>query len=442
MVNLYLLPNAEEEVIDSYDEDIIVTNRNGKIIKASHISGKQYNLSAADLIGKSVYDLEARGIFSPAITPLVQEQKKKVVLVQTKQDGRKVLITGIPLYNESHDVEFVVSYSYDVSELFVLQEYLNELEGEMTRVKEELETLREKTLTIDGIVAESKSMQQLLKTISKVAPLKVPVHLQGENGVGKSLLAKLIHKESEWRNGPFIEVNCGAIPEALLERELKGSTEHGAEKAGYLQLAEDGSLYLQGVDELSKTGQGILMKSLRQCNQNFRIISSTEEDMEELVQSKRFRDDLFYKLHVIPLPIKPLRERPEDLSAAIEIYVEKFAAEYGMERRLSNDLFQELLQKDWKGNLQEVKNLMERLVAGSESVMITKDNLPLNYRMDDSEQLKPLEMDGETLPLILEKVEEKVLINARKHCKTTTELAEILGISQPSVVRKLKKYSI
>ncbi|WP_306798755.1 sigma 54-interacting transcriptional regulator [Oceanobacillus saliphilus] len=442
MVNLNLLPNAEEEVIDSYDEDIIVTNRYGKIIKASHISGRQYGLTAKDLLGQSVYELEAKGIFSPAITPLVQKQKKKIVLVQTKQDGGKVLITGVPLYNEKQEVEFVVSYSYDVSELLVLQEYLNELEGEMSRVKEELETLREKSMRFDGIVAESKSMKDVLKSAKKVAPLKVPVHLQGENGVGKSTLAKLIHKQGPWKDGPFIEVNCAAIPETILERELIGSSEKGLEKTGYMQLAQFGTLYLQGVDELSRTSQSILLKSLRQKRNEFRIISSTEYNLDKLVAANQFREDLYYFLHVIPISIKPLRERPEDLSEIILNYIQTFCKEYQLERTLSNDLFHELLHMEWKGNHLEVKNLVERLVTQSESVTITKDDLPIHYQSENKYGLDSFEIDGQTLPRILESVEEKVLFNAKKQCKTTTEMAKMLGISQPSVVRKLKKYSM
>lgn len=437
MTNLYLLPNAEEELIDSYDEDIIITNRDGRIIKATHISGQQYGLSATDLLGQSVYELEAKDIFSPAITPLVLKQKKKVVLVQTAYGGRKVLITGIPLFNENHEIEFVMSYSYEVSELLALQEYLNELEGETFRYKEELVTLREEHVTTDELITESKAMKQVLKTIYKAAPLKVPVLLQGENGVGKSTLAKWIHKQSNWRNGPFIEVDCATIPEAIFEYELIGSTKDQTfQKAGYLQLAQSGTLYLQGVDDLSLTSQTILVKAIRQTKADFRMISSTEENVEELVAKRLFREDLFYLLHVVPISIKPLRERLKDLSVVMLRYVERFTSTYQLERTLSDDLFHALLE--WKGNHCEVKNLIERLITNSESTIMTKDDLPIIYRKDDSE----LEMEGRSLPNILENVEEKVLLSAKKRCKTTTEMAEMLGISQPSVVRKLKKHTI
>ncbi len=440
MDDLYLLPNAEDEIIDSYDEDIIVTNREGKIIKVTHISGQQYGIPAKDLLGKSVYELEKKGIFSPAITPLVLQQKKKVVVIQTNLDNRKILVTGIPLFNEKNEVEFILSYSYEVSELLVLQDYLNELEGEMTKVKEELEFLRGKTLSVNGIISESKYMKQVLKTIAKVAPLQVSVLLQGESGVGKSLLAKLIHKQSTWWDGPFIEVNCGTIPEAIFEYELLGSGEEDeSKKIGYFQMAQNGTLYLQGIDELSLAAQTILVKALRQHKNSFRIISATENQLEELMIKKLFREDLFYLIHVIPIHIKPLRERLEDLTEVIWKYFHKFCNTYRVKKEISNDLFHELLHLEWSGNHLEVKNVIERLVVQSDGTIITKDDLPIEYRKDDS-QMDGLYIEGRTLQTILDHVEERVLRSTQRRYKTTTEMAKALGISQPSVVRKMKKY--
>ena len=441
MQQLYLLPNAEEEIIDSYDEDIIVTNRDGKIIKVSQISGCYYDLPAADLLGKSVYELEAKGIFSPAITPLVLEQKKKVAVVQIASNERKILITGIPLFNERHEVEFVVSYSYDVSELKVLQAYLTELEDEMFAVKGELALLREEQLQVNGqLIAESKAMQQLLKTVNKIAPLQVAVVLQGENGVGKSTIANLIHQQSTKKDDPFIKVDCGTIPDSMLERELTGVFDAGnTGKIGLLQMAQSGTLYLQGVDELSLAAQTVLLKALHRTNGNFRIVSATERNLEELVAKRQFREDLFYYLHVVPMQIKPLRERLEDLSETIQKYLDTYNRVYQVNKKLSDPLFHELLHMEWSGNYLEVKNLMERLIVESETTIITKDDLPLGYRKHNT-GLNELEIEGNTLPAIIEKVEKEVLMNAQKRYKTTTEMAKVLGISQPSVVRKLKKY--
>lgn len=438
---LYLLPNAEEEIIDSYEEDIIVTNRDGKIIKVSKRSGFYYDLSAAELLGKSVYELEANGIFAPAVTPLVLKQKKKVAVVQIASNNKKILITGIPLFNDQHEVEFIISYSYDVSELKMLQEYLTELEGEMSAVKGELALLREKQLQVNGLIAESKAMQRLLQTVHKIAPLQVSVVLQGENGVGKSTVAKLIHQHSTKKDGPFIKVDCATIPDSIFERELIGDMERGTVgKIGFLQMAQSGTLYLEGVDELSLTGQTVLLKALQRMNSNFRMISASEHDLEKLVSKKEFRDDLFYLLHVVPLHLKPLRERLEDLSKTINKYLNQFNHVYQVNKQLSDPLFHALLDMEWSGNHLEVKNLMERLVVESDTVIITKDDLPPAYRKHDT-ALEGMGLEGNTLPAIIERIEKEVLLNAQKRYKTTTEMAKALGISQPSVVRKLKKYT-
>src|SRR5699024_3704775 len=215
-------------------------------------------------------ELEARGIFTPAITPLVLKQKKKVAIVQVGANERKVLITGIPLFNELPEVEFVISYSYDVSELRALVEYLTELESEMSTVKGELALLREVRLSIEGIIAESKSMKQILKTIHKIEPLQVALVLQGEDGIGKTTLAKQTHHLSTKKDGPIIEVDCGTIPDALFERELVGGPGiDGAEKIAFLQMAQSGTLYLQGVDELSLASQTILLQALQQTSGYF-----------------------------------------------------------------------------------------------------------------------------------------------------------------------------
>lgn len=441
MRDIYLLPNAEEEVIDSYDEDIIVTNRDGKIIKVSQISGQHYDLTAKELLGQSVYDLEVRGVFSPAITPMVLKQRKKVILIQTTPHNKKILITGVPLYNQHHEVEFVISYSYEVSELLVIQEYLDELEDEMIVVKEELALLREKSVAVEGLVLESKHMKQTMDIVNKIAPIHVATVIYGESGVGKSTIAKLIHKNSAKSKGAFIEVNCAAIPDAIFEYELTGTTDRDStQKTGYIQMAQSGTLYLQGVEELSLVSQTTLLKILQKEKQKVRIISSSEANLEERVANKKFREDLFYLLHVVPIHLKPLRERLEDLGVIIQNYIDHFTTLYKLDKRLSDDLFHELLHFEWAGNQLEVKNVMERLVVQSESHMITTDDLPISYQRKDTEFDK-LPIEGRALPAILENVEKRVLLSARNRYKTTTEMAKALGISQPSVVRKLKKYT-
>lgn len=439
MTGFYLHPNTEKEVIDSYDEDIIVTNREGIIVKATQISGKHYGLRAEELLGKSVYDLEEQEIFSPAITPLVLQQKKKVVVVQTTPAGQKVLITGMPFFDEVGEVSFVISYSYEVSELLVIQQYLNELEHEMLLAKEELSLLRKQQLVTNGLITESRSTIRAYETAQKAAPLDVSVVLYGEHGTGKTTLAKVIHKNSSRKNAAFIEVDCETIPEAIFEQQLFGEEQ----KPGLLTLANGGTLYLKSIDKLSLYLQTKLATILREQTYtpidseqtqafDVRIISSAEHTLTK---------DLYYLLHIIPIHLQPLRKRKEDLIALISLHMMQFSKKYVSPKKLSSDVFNYLLTINWEGNHYELMHVIERLFVQSNSQIISIDDLPVEYQIESDEGLAGIDLEGRTLPNILESVEMKVLKNAQERYRTTTEMAKFLGISQPSVVRKLKKYT-
>lgn len=437
MNSMLLLPNTDEEIIDTHDEDIIITTREGKIIKVTQISGEHYGVSPGELLGKSVYDLEAQGIFSPAITPEVVKKKKKVVTVQTTPSGRKVLITGIPLFNDQREVEFVISYSFELSELIVMKEYLQDLETEMSKVKEELAHLRDQHIQIAGSIMESQSSTRAIKTALKMARIDAPIVIQGESGVGKTSLAKFIHSQSNRSAGPFIEVNCGTIPETVFE--IAFTSYPDSKSQGYLTLADGGSLVLKEIDQLTLASQSILFNLLNKQS-SFRIIAMSEFQLEELVKQGKLREDLFYLLHIAPIHLKPLRERPEDLQIAISLYLNELNEQYKFEKKIADELFIHLLQLEWKGNFRELRNVFERLFIESESNIMTIEDLPLQYQPSEGERIG-IEFNGQTLPHILEFVEKKVLLNTQKRYKTTTEMAHVLGISQPSVVRKLKKYS-
>ncbi|WWS86393.1 sigma 54-interacting transcriptional regulator [Sporosarcina psychrophila] len=451
MTGFFLHPNSKEEIIDSYDEDIIVTNHAGIIVKASQISGRYYGIRAEDLLGKSVYDLEKRGIFSPAITPLVLLQKKKVVVIQATPSGRKALITGVPFFNESGEVEFVLSYSYEVAELLVIQEYMKELENEMSLAKEELSLLRKENLTIDGLTMENRTTRIAYETARNAAALDVSVIFYGEQGTGKTTMAKFIHNESKRKNGPFIEIDCETMPEAMFERELFGG-EFEQRVTGLLTLAHEGTLYLKGIDKLSVHLQGKVANVLKERRftpinattffpLDVRLISSAENALTESIAVKKFHQDLYYMLHIVPIHLKPLRERKEDLSALISIYLSQFSIAHTTTKKLSDDVFNQLLLLDWHGNHGELKNVIERLVVQSTSPIITAKDLPPEYRKKTDDDLSIIHLEGRTLPSILDDVEMKVLRDAQERYRTTTEIAKFLGISQPSVVRKLKKYT-
>lgn len=442
-------PNTQFEIIDSTDEDLIVTNRDGVIVQASRISGRHYGVTPESLLGRSVYDLEREKVFVPAITPLVLKEKKKVMLVQDTPNGTRELILGFPLFDEAGEVEYVISYSCEWSELVVIQDYLNDMEAEMARMKEELSLLRRETAVPEGLVLTSRSTSEAFSRGLEAAELDVPILLYGEYGTGKATLAREIHANSRRSEGAFLTVDCRTIPEALFERELTGDSEG---KIGMLSIAEGGTLYLEGIDRLSPYVQNRLagwMKDKRYQTAegeavpfDVRIMASAEGELSEAVRDGAFSRELYYLIYLVPIELRPLMERKEDLASLIPLFLEWFCDKHSVRKELSQPLFEYLLECPWPGNIDELANVMERLVIGGRNTVLTADDLPMEYRISTGDSLSEIEMDGRTLPSILESVEKRVLMAAKQRYGTTTEMAKRLGISQPSVVRKLKKYEV
>jgi TyrR family helix-turn-helix protein len=450
--------NETEAILHSLQDDILVTNIDGIILKVSEATEAIYNMNSSDLVGRSVYDLEKEGVFTPILTPLVIKEKKKITLVQTTFDGKKLLVTGIPVFDHDHKLIRIVSYSHDVTELLNLKKYLTEIEDEMERVKSELERLRNLHFYTDGIIATCDNMKKVICLALQVAEVEANVLLLGESGVGKSHVAKFIHNKSPRNDGPFIEVNCGAIPETLFEAEFFGyesGSFTGANtkgKVGLAELAEGGTLFLDEIGELSLTNQVKILKFIQEKQfyrvggtklrtVDFRIIAATNKDLKEAIEEKTFRQDLFFRLNVVPITIPPLRKRPSDIIPLLDHFLNYFAEKYGRERNFDEGVIHLLLAQEWKGNVRELINLVERLVVTSSKHLIEIENLPESYRKSFSDVSL---VDDENRPLveILERVEKQVLIHARKQYKTTIQMAKSLGISQPSVVRKIRKYGI
>ncbi|MEO2075869.1 MAG: sigma 54-interacting transcriptional regulator [Bacillus sp. (in: firmicutes)] len=450
--------NESEAILHSLQDDILVTDINGIILKVSEATESIYNMKSQEMIGRSVYDLEKEGVFTPILTPLVIKEKKKITLVQTTNKGDKLLVTGIPVFDANKNLVRIVSYSHDVTELLNMKKYLTDMEDEMERVKSELEMLRNLQFDSDGMIANSIEMKKVLQLALQVAEIDVNVLLLGETGVGKSHIAKFIHKKSSRKDGPFIEVNCGAIPESLFEAEFFGyesgsfTGANSKGKVGLAELAEGGTLFLDEIGELSLANQVKILKFIQEKqfyrvggtklrSVDFRILAATNKDLEKAVEEGTFRHDLFFRLNVVPITIPSLRKRSTDIIPLIEHFLTYFSKKYSRERSLDEGVIHLLLTQEWKGNVRELINLIERLVVTSPKQLIEIDNLPNHFRKSFTD-VTTVDDGNRSLNEILESVEKQVLIKAKKRYKTTTDMAKALGISQPSVFRKIRKYEI
>ncbi|WP_286886982.1 sigma-54 interaction domain-containing protein [Aneurinibacillus sp. UBA3580] len=444
-------------IIETSTDNIVIADGAGRVLRVSSNCREIYGIEPEELYGKSSQELEEAGVFSPSVTLKVLETKVKEQVIQHTKTDKVVMATGYPVFDEQGRLARVVSYSHDMTEIMSLKKNFEELAEQVKRYESELEELREKETRIPGVVAESPQMKRVITMVQRVAKVDTTVLLLGESGVGKNVIAKAIHRKSARKSQPFIEVNCGAIPEGLLESELFGYTSGsftGASKGGkpgIIELADKGTLFLDEIGEMPLALQAKLLKVIqekqitpvggtRPKKVDFRLIAATNQNLERMVKEGKFRKDLYFRLNVVPIEIAPLRERPQDILPLIRIFLEKFAEAYGLKKRLDESAVHLLLNYKWPGNVREVENVMERLVVTTDEEVISAAHLPETMRTEAEVAEVPIAVGSRKLKDILEEVERRVIMQAYEECRTTHEMAVRLGISQPSVVRRLQKY--
>jgi PAS domain S-box-containing protein len=443
-------------------DGIWVCDGHGKVIDINEASEKLNGIHAADIIGKNVIDLVDVGLFDRSVTLEVLETKRQVSIIQKiKRTEKLLLATGTPAFDDDGHIFLVVVNERDMTQLNAIQKQLENSRMVTEKYKDKLAELSLLELKEQEIVAEDKKMRQVLHLALKLAHLSASdILILGESGTGKGLLAKFIHKNSNRNKKPFIQINCATLPEYLLEAELFGY-EKGAftgarqeGKAGLFELAHEGTLFLDEIGDLPHSLQAKLLKylddhevmrlgGLKAKKIDCTIIAATNRDIEGLVQEKRFRRDLFFRLNTFTIRIPPLRERIDDIFELVSFYMKKYGETYGLNRRISPDALKLLQDYPFPGNVRELKNVIKKAVLMSETHFVDEviyQGLPSGMcavmtSVNDSTQEKGLA--GQMLNL-----EKDMLQQAMRCCRTTREMARYLKISQPSIVRKLKKHRL
>ncbi|SDF86490.1 sigma-54-dependent transcriptional regulator [Sporolituus thermophilus] len=331
---------------------------------------------------------------------------------------------------------------------------------QMRRLREEVAALRHEVQNkyqLGNIIGKSAVMQQVYKTVGRVAPTNATVLITGESGSGKELIAKTIHNNSPRRDGPFIKVNCGALPEGLMESELFGY-EKGAftgavgRKPGRFELAHQGTLFLDEVGELTPPLQVKLLRVLQErefervggtetIKVDVRIIAATNRNLEEMVHKGLFREDLYYRLKVVPIHVPPLRERVEDIPLFVDYFVRRFAAEAHREVPYVTPEAMELFKRyHWPGNVRELANVLERAVIMSSGVIGVQDLPGLTTAAASPAIVIP---ETGTLREILHQVEKQVIARALKaHHGNRVKTAQALDISRRALLYKIEEYGL
>lgn len=327
-----------------------------------------------------------------------------------------------------------------------------------TLQKENLELKKQLTGKFE-MVGESRAMKDILEQISKVAPTTGRVLITGESGTGKELIARAIHENSPRKKGPFIKVNCAAIPEELIESELFGS-EKGAytgahqTREGKFSLADGGTLFLDEIGDMSLNVQAKVLRVLQEGEfekvgghktqkVDVRVLAATNKDLEKEVQKERFRNDLYFRLNVVPINSPPLRRRKDDIPILVESFIESYASETGARKKqVSPEAMEFLRAYDWPGNIREIKNMIERLMIMCSSDTIEVNDLPNHIQTPISSI--PLRMEsGMTLKEVKENVErEFILSTLKKNDWNVSQTAKNLDIDRTNLHKKIKYYGL
>lgn len=444
----------------SYD-GIILSDHQGRVFFANEKAiARLSNMPSGKLIGKTSSDLVKDGVIleeTKTKTKMPNLDQKAILITHKLKTGVEALITSVPVYNGNSDKPFCYIANFrEITDLNNLKKELEETRSKTESYLTELAELRNRLLKADHVIARSIAMRNILEKLIKISTADVNVYLYGESGVGKEVVAKLIHKMSNRKEGPFVQINCGAIPENLLESELFGY-EKGAftganrlGKPGILEMAQKGTVLLDEIGDLPLSLQVKLLKAIQDrefyrvgginpVEMDARVICATNKDLEKMVKQGKFREDLFYRINVIPIYIPPLRERREDILPLTYHFMHKFNKKYNQDRTLTGEVCNALEQYDWPGNVRELENIIERLIIMSDDRKIRIENLP-GYIYD------PLEHHhgGEIKPLkeTVAQVEQRIVMEAIKKYGSIRKAARMLGVDHSTLVKKVNRYDL
>ncbi len=448
-----------DAIIDSSSDGLWICDAEANVIRINPASERINSIRAEEVVGRNMTELVSQGFIDRSATQEVIKRRSVVHLLQ-QRGGRKLIITGTPVFGEQNELIRVVVSERDITEIDTLQRGLEEQEAIKDQFRNQMLEMQQAHLESRRVVAKSPCMVKAMRQALKVSRVDSSVLILGESGVGKGLFADLIHKNSNRSEEPLIKINCGAIPESLIESELfgyeKGAfTGAQASKPGYFEMADGGILFLDEIAELPLSSQVKLLRFLEDGRilrlggtkgreVDVRVLAATHRDLEEMVEVGRFRLDLYYRLNVIPIHVPAVRERKDCILPLVRHYIEHFSIKTGVEKRLTRAASDALLAYGYPGNVRELMNICERLVVMSETELIDLQDLPRDIA-GNLEDDNPPTMNvpvGMTLDQALENVERELLAKAKENYANQTRMAEALGVNQSTIARKLKKYGI
>lgn len=447
------------ELINCINVGIYITDGKGNTLLVNDESTKTGGLSREELIGKNMTQLLKEGYVTESASLKAIASGVAENIVQELGDGGQVFITGTP-FIKNGQTEIVLCTERDITETIRLKEILEEKDRINKKYETELKFLRSQNAHIEkGVIAHSRIMNNIITMALRIAKWEITVLITGESGTGKEVLANYIYQNSNRNGEPFIKVNCSAIPENLVESEFfgydKGSFT-GAKnegKLGLFELANRGTLFLDEIGELPLQMQSKLLRVIQEKEImhiggkkaipiDVRLIAATNLNLKKAIAEGKFREDLYYRLNVVPIEIPPLRSRKEDVEELSLNFMEQFNKKYKQNKILTKDALQALMIYDWPGNIRELRNIIERIIITTDGDKITE--IQINNQIYKDGPSTDLENNNEIISLQeqIEKFEKNLISKLLIQCKTAAEVSRILKVNRSTISKKIKKYGI
>ena len=446
-----------KEIANHLFDGIYISDGAGKTLFINDAYTRVTGITKEEIIGKNVKDIMDKGdLYKGAVTLDVIREKKTINSIgKIVRLNKDVLVTGSPIFDKNGNVDLVVINNRDFSELKNLEEELDILRRANKKVGEEIRFLRSQQISKKRIICHSEKMKSIFSLIDTIAPTDVTVLITGESGTGKELVADEIVHRSDRRDRPFIKVNCAAIPGELLESELFGyvggafTDSKKSGKVGMFELANEGTILLDEIGDMPLKLQTKLLRVLQHkeitrlgstnsIKLNLRIIASTNQNLKDQIRTGKFREDLYYRLNVVPLEIEPIRKRKDDIPPLIYEFLSSFCRKYNKEITIEKKAMEILINYPWPGNIRELENYIERIV-----VINTTGKIHIRDVMSLSSFDEFLaDLSDYNLKTAVSSLEKRIITGALETFGSTRKAAKHLGIEQSTVVKKCKSLGI
>lgn len=448
------IANLHEQILEVFSEGIYLSDAKGKTLAVNRKYEELTGLKEKKIIGRLVTDLKKEGIFDICLNPEIVITGQQKTSVQMTQAGRKVLLHGYPIFDDSGKVALVVTFVRDIT-------LMSQLQDQIARQQEIIEKCGEVYKDKSPIILKSKNMIDLMELLIKIAKTDATILLLGETGVGKDVIAQKIHEHSLRHNNPLLKIDCSGIPESLIESELFGyapgafSGANAKGKAGLLEMADGGTVFLDEIGELPLQMQVKLLRVLQDQELisvgstkvkkvNIRFIAATNRNLGEEMKKGNFRSDLYYRLSVTVFEIPALRERKTDIIEMSRCFLDKYNAKYRKNISITKELEEALLSYNWPGNVREMDNFIQGFVLMHDNEILDVSDLPpymllksmasnhSNIDIPNNKSLKELVADYEK-DLIKKELDQK---------GSVAKVAKFFKVNRTTIFKKAKKYNL